>query len=41
MLSLIFDIIWLHYANLIARIATYIRDGIEDRVCHRNLGWEH
>lgn len=41
MLSLILGIIWLHYANLIARIATYIRDSIEDRVGYHNLGWEH
>jgi hypothetical protein len=29
-----------NYANLIARIATYLRD-VEDRVGHHNLGWEH
>jgi hypothetical protein len=40
MLSLILGVTWLHYANLIARIAAYIRDSIEDRVGH-NLGWEH
>ncbi|MGH7868457.1 MAG: hypothetical protein ACREP9_12745 [Candidatus Dormibacteraceae bacterium] len=40
-LSLILGMIWLHYSNLIARIATYIRDRIEDRVGHHNLGWEH
>jgi hypothetical protein len=39
-LSFILGIIWLHYANLIARIATYLRD-VEDRVGHHNLGWEN
>jgi hypothetical protein len=39
-LSFVLGIIWLHYANLIARIATYLRD-VEDRVGHHNLGWEH
>jgi hypothetical protein len=39
-LSFVLGIIWLHYANLIARIATYLRE-IEDRVGHRNLSWEH
>lgn len=39
-LSFVLGVIWLHYANLIARIASYLRD-VEDRVGHRNLGWEH
>lgn len=39
-LSFVLGIIWLHYANLIARIATYLRD-LEDRVGHHNLGWKH
>ncbi|MCW2756170.1 MAG: hypothetical protein JWQ32_3581 [Marmoricola sp.] len=39
-LSFVLGIIWLHYANLIARIATYLRE-IEDRVGHHNLSWEH
>jgi hypothetical protein len=37
-LSFILGFIWLHYANLIARIASYLRD-VEDRVGHYNLGW--
>jgi len=39
-LSFVLGVIWLHYANLIARIASHLRD-VEDRVGHHNLSWEH
>lgn len=41
LLSLLLGIVWLFKAHMITRIAAYIRVGIEDRVGHQNLGWEH
>jgi hypothetical protein len=41
LLSLILSIVWLHHANLIARIAAYVRTDVEDRVGYHYLGWEH
>jgi hypothetical protein len=41
LLSLILGIVWLYKAHLITRIAAYLRSGVEDRVGHHNLGWEH
>ncbi|RBQ15972.1 hypothetical protein DP939_32155 [Spongiactinospora rosea] len=40
LLSLVFGIVWLYKAHLIARIAAYLREEVEGRVGRGDLGWE-